>query len=115
MALKLTEFIKTEFFSGILLIISLFLAIIISNTPLYQYYTYMVKLPISFGIGNLKTEVTLIELVNDGLMALFFLLIGLEIKYHIIEGEYKEKHKLFLPTMAAIGGVVIPALFCSLV
>ncbi|MFV9875501.1 MAG: Na+/H+ antiporter NhaA [Rickettsiales endosymbiont of Dermacentor nuttalli] len=111
MALKLAEFIKTEFFSGILLIISLFLAIIISNTPLYQYYSYLIKLPISFGIGNLKIEVTLIELVNDGLMALFFLLIGLEIKYHIIEGEYKEKHKLFLPAMAAIGSVVIPSLF----
>lgn len=114
MALKLAQFIKAEFFSGILLIISLFLAIIISNTPLYEYYTYMVKLPISFGIGTLKTEVTLIELVNDGLMALFFLLIGLEIKYHLIEGEYKEKHKLFLPAMAAVGGVIVPALLYSL-
>lgn len=110
MSFRIQNLIKSEAYLGKLLILSLFLAVIVSNSPLYHYYLKLVYLPISLQIGALKTQVTFISLVNDGLMALFFLLIGLEMKYHLIEGEYRVKKKLFLPVAAAIGGLLIPAL-----
>ncbi|WP_039455864.1 Na+/H+ antiporter NhaA [Candidatus Jidaibacter acanthamoebae] len=110
MALNLREFIKSEAFSGVLLICSLFLAVVISNTALYEYYLKFIKLPVCLRIGGFGTTTTFLNLINDGLMTLFFLLIGLEMKYHLVVGEYKERKKLILPTFAAIGGLVIPAL-----
>lgn len=109
MALNFREFIKTEAFSGLILIGSLLLAIIISNTELHDYYLQIVYLPIHICIGTFDTNITLIKLVNDGLMSLFFLLIGLEMKYHLIVGEYKDRSKLILPTFAAVGGLIVPA------
>lgn len=110
MALNLREFIKSEAFSGVLLICSLFLAVVISNTALYEYYLKFIKLPVCLRIGGFGTSTTFLKLINDGLMTLFFLLIGLEMKYHLVVGEYKERKKLILPTSAAIGGLIIPAL-----
>lgn len=110
MAMNIKEIIKHETFSSILLLIGLIAAIIISNTGLYKYYLELVNLPLSLGIGVFETKTTFIKLVNDGLMSLFFLLIGLELKFHLIEGEYKTKKKLILPLTAALGGLIIPAL-----
>jgi NhaA family Na+:H+ antiporter len=110
MAMNIREIIKHEAFSGILLLVGLIAAGIISNTGLYKYYLELVNLPFSFSVGGFETKTTFIKLVNDGLMSLFFLLIGLELKYHLIEGEYKTKKKLILPLTAALGGIVIPSL-----
>lgn len=108
---KLKELIKSGTFAGILLITTFALAIVISNDDyLKKYYVLFVYSNISLSIGSLALHTTFIELVNDGLMSFFFLLIGLEMKFHLIEGEYKNRKKLILPAAAALGGVLIPAL-----
>ncbi|MGX6960066.1 MAG: Na+/H+ antiporter NhaA [Rickettsia endosymbiont of Pentastiridius leporinus] len=108
---QLKELIKSGTFAGILLIIAFALAITISNNILLEkYYISFIYSKISLIVGNVSLETTFIELVNDGLMTFFFLLIGLEMKFHLVEGEYKNKKKLILPTGAALGGVVVPAL-----
>jgi NhaA family Na+:H+ antiporter len=110
MAMNIREILKHESCSSVLLLIGLVAAVIISNTDLYDYYLELVSLPLALTVGGFETKTTLIKLVNDGLMSLFFLLIGLELKYHLIEGEYKSKEKLFLPLAAAVGGLIVPVL-----
>jgi len=107
---KLKELIKSGTFAGILLIIMFALAITVSNTSLRVYYISLIYSKIALTIGSISLQTTFIELVNDGLMTFFFLLIGLEMKFHLVEGEYKNRKKLILPTAAALGGVVVPAL-----
>lgn len=108
---RLTELIKSEVFSGILLMISFLLAIMIANNDfLDDYYNSLLYVPISLSAGQLIISTTFIKLINDGMMAFFFLLIGLEMKFHLVAGEYTERQKLILPLTAAAGGVVVPAL-----
>ncbi len=104
-------FIKSEVFSSLLMIISFICAISICNIePFSGYYEQFVSYPMSLRIGDIVYEATLISFVNDGLMTFFFLLIGLELKYHLILGEYQDKKTLIFPTIAAIGGFVVPAI-----
>lgn len=103
--------IDSEVLSGFLIIISFCLALCVANiTHFAKMYNDLVFSPISFGYGNFIYQTSLISLVNDGLMSFFFLLIGLELKYHLVLGEYKERKTLALPTAAALGGIIIPAL-----
>lgn len=106
----LQEFIKTESFSGILLLVSAVLALIIANSPLADWYTqlFQAKLTIGFEGGNISKP--LILWINDGLMAIFFLLIGLEIKREIIYGELSTLQSALLPVIAAFGGAIVPGL-----
>lgn len=108
--MNIKNVIKHESFAGFLLMFSLVVAAIISNSFLYKHYLELVNLPILFSVGNFVTKVTLIKLVNDGLMALFFLLVGLELKYQLIQGVYINQKKLILPISAASGGFIVPAL-----
>lgn len=108
---KIKEFIKSETFAGILLILSFVIALIISNNTIsYEYYKKLAYLPIKVSIGDLHLSTYLTAIVNDGVMTFFFLLVGLEMKYHLVEGEYRESKKLILPIFAAIGGLIVPAL-----
>ncbi|MCC8368993.1 MAG: Na+/H+ antiporter NhaA [Rickettsia endosymbiont of Oxypoda opaca] len=108
---KFKELIQTGSFAGILLIITFALALVISNNSfLNKYYTAFIYSNILLSIGSLSLQTTFIQLINDGFMSFFFLLIGLEMKFHLVEGEYKNKKKLILPSAAALGGVVVPAL-----
>lgn len=108
---KIKEFIKSETFAGILLILSFVIALIISNNTIsYEYYKKLAYLPIKVSIGDLYLSTYLTAIVNDGVMTFFFLLVGLEMKYHLVEGEYRESKKLILPIFAAIGGLIVPAL-----
>tara|TARA_R110001599_G_scaffold1889_4_gene9834 strand:- start:283970 stop:285280 length:1311 start_codon:yes stop_codon:yes gene_type:complete len=104
------EFIKTESFSGILLLFSAVLALIVANSPLSDWYVqlFQAKLTIGFESGNISKP--LILWINDGLMAIFFLLIGLEIKREIIYGELSTVQSALLPIIAAFGGAVVPGL-----
>ncbi len=89
---QLRELIKSGTFAGILLIIAFTLAIIVSNNIfLAKHYSSFIYSKFSLTIGNVSLQTTFIELVNDGLMTFFFLLIGLEMKFHLVEGEYKNK------------------------
>ena len=104
------EFIQLETSGGIILFVTAVLALIISNTPLEFYYHAFFNLPMSIKLGNLKLSKPLLLWVNDGLMTIFFLLVGLEIKRELFEGELNNLKKTVLPAMAAIGGMVVPAL-----
>ncbi|MFN7038995.1 MAG: Na+/H+ antiporter NhaA [Alphaproteobacteria bacterium] len=110
MSINIRDIIKSDAFSGLILICSLFAAILISNSTLYDYFLKFSYLPISLKIGSLKIDTSLITVVNHCLMSLFFLLIGLEMKYHLVIGQYKDKTKLILPVAAAIGGLILPAI-----
>lgn len=106
----LKDFLKQESAGGILLIVSALLALVIANSPLAPYYfgTLETKLNVSF--GNFEINKGLILWINDGLMAIFFFLIGLEVKREIIDGQLSTLDKASLPLAAAIGGMAIPAL-----
>jgi NhaA family Na+:H+ antiporter len=104
------EFIKKESSAGILLMIVTILALILSNSPLSGLYNSLLHIPIEIRIGSLQIDKHLYHWVNDGLMAIFFLLIGLEVKREVFEGELSSWSQAALPVAAAIGGMIVPAL-----
>ena len=104
------EFIKLESSAGIILFCTAVLALIVNNTPWHTYYEAFFQLPFSIKIGSWGLEKPLLLWVNDGFMAIFFLLVGLEIKYELVEGELNTFSKALLPALAAVGGMVVPAL-----
>ena len=105
----LREFLKLESASGILLVIAGVLAMIAANSPLYELYQTFLQTPIKLQIGAFKLDKTLLIWINDLLMAIFFLLVGLEIKREVVAGELSERSKVALPAIAALGGMIVPA------
>ncbi|PSS57151.1 Na+/H+ antiporter NhaA [Pseudomonas sp. BBP2017] len=105
-----TRFFKLEAASGLLLIAAAALALIINNSSLSYLYNGLLEVPVVAQIGALKIAKPLLLWINDGLMALFFLLIGLEVKREIIDGHLSKPSQIVLPGAAAIGGMVVPAL-----
>jgi len=103
------DFLKKESASGILLMIAAVLAIIAANSPLSGLYLSLLDVPVEIKVGALHIAKPLILWVNDGLMAIFFFLIGLELKRELLEGELSEPKKIILPAFAALGGMLIPA------
>jgi len=103
------DFINNESSSGILLILVTLLALLISNSTFAPFYNAFLYIPIEVRFGALNIAKPLYLWVNDGLMAIFFLLIGLEVKREIIEGHLSSLNKIALPGIAAIGGMVVPA------
>ncbi|USH05483.1 Na+/H+ antiporter NhaA [Grimontia kaedaensis] len=108
---KLVEFFQLDTAPGIILIASAFLALIIANSPLAPFYLAFLDTPIHFKIGSLDIEKNLLLWINDGLMAIFFLLIGLEVKRELIQGALRTRSRAMFPVVAAIGGMVVPILF----
>ncbi|MFA0183281.1 Na+/H+ antiporter NhaA, partial [Vibrio cyclitrophicus] len=98
----LKDFFKMESAGGIILVIAAALAMIVANTPLNEAYQGALH---SYVLG-MSVE----HWVNDGLMALFFLLIGLEVKRELLEGALKSRETAIFPAIAAVGGMVAPAL-----
>jgi NhaA family Na+:H+ antiporter len=105
----LDEFIKRESASGILLILATFLALLFSNSFMSPVYEYFLHIPVEIRIGPLELDKSLSHWVSDGLMAIFFLLIGLEVKREILEGHLSSIRQIALPGFAALGGMVVPA------
>lgn len=106
----LQEFMRTESFSGILLLISAVLALIVANSPLSDAYTQLFQAKLTIGFSEANISKPLILWINDGLMAIFFLLIGLEIKREIKYGELSTLQTALLPVIAAFGGATMPGL-----
>jgi len=102
------KFIKAESFSGLLLFFSMALALILSNSPIRDYFNSIWECEIGIKSDNFTLIKPLILWINDGLMAVFFFLIGLEIKREILIGELNTIKKASLPIFAAIGGMLIP-------
>jgi NhaA family Na+:H+ antiporter len=111
----LRTFLKLESSGGIILMASAALAILIANTPLSVYYDIFIDTPVEVRIGTLEIAKPLFMWVNDGLMAIFFFLIGLELKREILEGELSTPSDVFLPAIGALGGIIFPIGFYYLV
>ncbi|HWH89166.1 MAG TPA: Na+/H+ antiporter NhaA [Pseudomonas sp.] len=105
-----TRFFQLEAASGLLLIAAAILALMINNSPLSWLYTGLLDTPVVAQIGALKIAKPLLLWINDGLMALFFLLIGLEVKREVLDGQLSKPSQIVLPGAAAIGGMLVPAL-----
>ena len=105
----LSKFLKQESTGGILLVAAAVLAILLANSPLNNYYTLLIDTPVAVQVGALEIAKPLLLWVNDGLMAIFFLLVGLELKREFLEGELSNRKQITLPALGAIGGMAIPA------
>ena len=104
------EFIHRQTTSGLLLMGTALLALVLANSPLSDAYTHVIHTPIGLSIGGWSLNMSLQHWVNDGLMALFFFVVGLELKREMLVGEMAELRNAVLPISAAIGGMVVPAL-----
>jgi len=104
------DFISKEAFSGLLLFTATILAVIVANSSLSQEYYDLWHAPLGVTMGDMNISMNLSMWINDGLMALFFLMVGLEIKREMLIGELSSVKKASFPVVAAIGGMVIPAL-----
>ena len=106
----ISDFFRLETAGGILLMGAAVLALIMANTPLNAYYTLLISTPVEIRIGALEIAKPLLLWINDGLMALFFFLVGLELKREVVEGELSDPKNIVLPGIGAIGGMLVPAL-----
>ena len=106
----LKAIIHSDTSGGIVLIAAAFVALIFANSGLNSVYSGILNLPIVIAAGSFDISKPLFLWVNDGLMALFFLLVGLEVKREFLEGSLSEPSQVVLPGIAALAGVVFPAL-----
>lgn len=104
------HFIHAQTTTGVILIFMTLLALLLANSPLAEHYAHFFHMNIDLNVGSWKISHTLHHWINDGLMAIFFFLIGLEIKREISVGELSNIKVALLPIIAAIGGMVVPAL-----
>ncbi len=106
----LQDFIKKESSAGILLIFVTVLALLLENSFMSVFYTSFLHTPVEIRFGDLQIAKPLLLWVNDGLMAVFFLVIGLEIKREVKQGHLSTLSQITLPGIAALGGMIVPAL-----
>jgi Na+:H+ antiporter, NhaA family len=106
----LVDFLHTEAAGGVVLVAATLAALIWANSPWDASYTALWDTRLVIGLGSHSLDLDLRSWVDDGLMALFFLVVGLEIKRELIEGELSDPRQAALPVVAAIGGMVVPAL-----
>ncbi|ATX81874.1 sodium/proton antiporter, NhaA family [Mariprofundus ferrinatatus] len=105
----INRFLKLESASGIMLIGAALMAMLLANSPLSHYYDLLLDVPVEVRVGPLQIAKPLLLWINDGLMAVFFFIVGLELKREILEGELSSVRAIALPAFAAIGGMVVPA------
>jgi len=105
----INQFIRMEASSGILLLIMAVLALVFANSPLSEAYFDALQIPVTAGFGDFLIQKPLLLWINDGLMAIFFFLVGLEIKREVLVGELSSPKQAMLPILAAVGGMVVPA------
>lgn len=108
------NFVASQFFGGILLIICVILSLITANSSFGPSLENFLSKELGYHSENLHLRYPIILWINDGLMAIFFLLVGLEIKRELVEGELSSFKKASLPIFAAIGGMLVPALIYSI-
>lgn len=106
---RFKKFLHQESASGILLVAAALLAILLANSPFASLYGLLIDTTVAIQVGALEIAKPLLLWVNDGFMAIFFFLVGLELKREILEGELSDKKKIVLPGLGAVGGMVVPA------
>jgi len=104
------HFLHAQTTTGLILMLMTIIALVLANSPLYEAYAHFFHINIDFNVGSWTLSHTLHHWINDGLMAIFFFMIGLEIKREITAGELSDLKVAILPILAAIGGMVFPAL-----
>tara|TARA_B100000767_G_C19764583_1_gene536877 strand:- start:1588 stop:2796 length:1209 start_codon:yes stop_codon:yes gene_type:complete len=104
------SFLRLESAGGILLFLAAALAMVLANSFFEPYYQLLLTTPVEIRVGPLEIAKPMLLWINDGLMAVFFFLIGLELKRELIEGELSDKKNIILPGIGAIGGMAVPAL-----
>ncbi|HFC05562.1 MAG TPA: Na+/H+ antiporter NhaA, partial [Rhizobiales bacterium] len=104
------KFLRLETAGGFLLMAALVLAIIAENTSLNPFYDLLLSTPVELRIGSLQLAKPLLLWINDALMAVFFFLVGLELKREVLTGQLSSLSNIVLPTLAAIAGIAVPAL-----
>jgi NhaA family Na+:H+ antiporter len=105
------EFLRLESAGGIILVCTALIAMLLVNSPLAGYYFALLETPLSIHVGQIGLAKPLLLWINDGLMAVFFFLVGLELKREVLEGELSKPSQIVLPGLAAFGGMVVPAAF----
>ncbi len=103
------DFMKLESVGGILLLAAAVIAMVVANSPLAGLYSLFLDTTVAFQVGALSIHKPLLLWINDGFMAVFFFLIGLEIKREVVEGELSSLSQIVLPGMGALGGMIVPA------
>jgi len=114
MVKTIQDFLKLEAASGIILMFAAVAAMLIANSPFSPYYDLLLNVPVKVAVGSFEIAKPLLLWINDGLMALFFFLVGLELKREFLEGDLSKPGQIMLPAIGAIGGMAVPAL-CYLI
>jgi Na+:H+ antiporter, NhaA family len=109
-ARPMRRFLATEAGGGIVLLVAVFVALVLANSPFSTTYESLWSTKISIGVGDFELSHDVRHWINDGLMTIFFFLVGLEIKRELVAGELREPRRAALPAIAALGGMVVPAL-----
>jgi len=104
------DFLKTESASGVILAAAALAAIIVANSPGDGIYFRVLASPVTIQVGAFAETLSVLDWVKQGLMAIFFFVVGLEIKYEVAKGELANPRRLALPILAALSGMVVPAL-----
>ncbi|WP_146907045.1 Na+/H+ antiporter NhaA [Arenimonas daejeonensis] len=107
-AREFADFMRLESFGGVLLVITAILALIAANSPLAGLYADIFHVPVQVRIGELDINKPLLLWINDGLMAIFFLLVGLELKREMLIGQFADKKQIALPAACAVAGMAVP-------
>ncbi len=110
---KIREFFRSELSTGILLVLATTTALVMKNSFLDTIYDYFLTVPAAVQIGSFSIHKPILLWINDGLMSIFFLFIGLEIKYEVLEGHLSCRQQIILPAIAALGGLITPAMIYS--
>ncbi len=103
------EFLKLETAGGVLLVIATILALFMKNSAYSDWYGALLNTPVVVAIGEFQIAKPLLLWINDGLMAVFFFIVGLELKREFLEGELSSRDQIILPAFAAVGGMLVPA------
>ena len=112
---RLKALVKNEAFGGVLLIVFTLLALWVENGIFQGFYKEFLNLPVGFVIGTFELIKPFLLWINDGLIAIFFFSIGLELKKEFTQGDFKDPKNITLPLFGALGGILVPALIFTLI
>lgn len=106
----LASLLKSDAGAGVILVVVAAIAMLLANSAAAPFYAGALSWPITLGLGELALTKPLLKWINDGVMVLFFLVVGLEIKRELVQGELSDRRRAALPVIGAVGGVLVPAL-----
>jgi len=104
------DFIHHEASGGVVLLVAASFALLLANSSFHAFYDALLETPVAIRVGTLGLDKSLLHWINDGLMAVFFFHVGLEIKRELVEGELSSVRQAALPAIGALGGMIVPAL-----